>query len=74
MVEPHRGYEEQQVEYAQACLDVEKAALGIHSLSVEGQPDPPKPPEPDPLGKLKLKHLPALAKIRDLLSEKDYSQ
>ena len=69
MVEPHRGYEEQQVEYAQACLDVEKAALGIHSLSMEEQPDPPKPPESDPLGSLRPKHLPALAKIRDLLSE-----
>ena len=50
MVEPHRGYEEQQVEYAQACLDVEKAALGIHSLSMEEQPNPPKPPEPDRWG------------------------
>ena len=72
MVAPHRSDKEQQIEYAQACLDVEKTALGIHSLSMEGDLNPPKPPGPDPLGQLKPKHLPALAKIRGLLSKEDY--
>ena len=57
MVEPHRGYEEQKVEYAQACLDFETVALGIHSLSVDEKPAPVKTSESDPLGKLKSKHL-----------------
>lgn len=45
MVEPHRGYEEQKVEYAQACLDFETVALGIHSLSVDEKPAPVKTSE-----------------------------
>ena len=70
MVEPNRGFEEQQAEYTQACLEAEGPGQSIHFLG-EGEITS-LDPEPEPLGELECKHLPALAKIRDLLSEEDF--
>ena len=48
MVEPNRGFEEQQAEYAQACPEAE--GQSVHSL---GEGEIPFPdPEPDSLGEL----------------------
>ena len=65
-------FEEQQAEYTQACLEAEFEGQGqsVHSL---GEGEIPSPdPEPDPSGELECKHLPALVKKRDLLSEEDF--
>ena len=72
MVEPHRCYEEQQAECAQARRVAEEGAQVVNALGPGGAPAPGERPEPDPLGHLQPKHLPALTKIWNLFSEEDY--
>ena len=72
MVEPHRGYEEQQAKCAQARKVAIEGGLVVNALGPDGTPAPEGRPEPDPLGHLQPKHLPALTKIRNLFSEEDY--